>query len=740
MSRSTRLVWAFAAAFVVGVVPELLRGWPSGARGAVLGVTVFYAVALTALWAGAVALAVVGTLGALRRVWPRDPATGAPRLTWLPLLGPATWLLLTLSERVATVASKMFVRQDLAAGVVPVAVLAVVCGLALALALAHRWLAPRLTSMAPRWLLALGLGGVALAIGAHLARFAIILTDPLALALAQLLAATIAALVVVHVPARRLRWQPGKRVAIGVALGVGLLGAALVLAERVAPQAAPSALAAIHRGGLAGARLSPLLQRALGVGDADGDGFTRFAGGDCDDGDATVHPYAPEVPGDGVDQDCFEGDLTRDARDAAAVARRAANDRPPRLRARNLLLVTVDALRADGPNFGAPPGRGGPPTPTMDALAARGARFTRAYAHAPMTRRSFPSLLASRYPSNVAWMDLRTKYPYTVSHDDNLYLAELLRDAGFSTASVVAFGYAKNSRFNQGFATEIIHKASASPREINADKVATDAIKLLEGFAPATADGKPPRFALWLHFYDAHMPYQVHPGIAVGKSEHEKYQGEVAWIDSQLARVMATLEATGLAATTTVVLTGDHGEEFGEHGGTAHGDLYVEDLHVPLVIAGPGARPGAVVDTPVGLVDVAPTVTELLGLPVPAAFDGDSLLPWIDADPTRAVAPPADRGVFSELIPDKKVPGRAFSYITSRWQLIVDPEKRTRELFDLQADPTAQRNLADAPPPEAAGVEAQLRRHLALRHGPISIQIATPEQQKSGGWADADDK
>src|SRR5690606_22470502 len=141
-----------------------------------------------------------------------------------------------------------------------------------------------------------------------------------------------------------------------------------------------------------------------------------FGGMDCDDGDPAVHPLATDIPDNGVDEDCFEGDLS-----AAAVAAdrqvRLARRRPPRQRARNLILITVDALRADAVGFG---GAEHPSSPTMDRVAAGGAAFSRAYAQAPMTRRSFPALLAGRYPANIHWLDLESAYPYTVSHAENL--------------------------------------------------------------------------------------------------------------------------------------------------------------------------------------------------------------------------------------------------------------------------------------------------------------------------------
>jgi len=175
------------------------------------------------------------------------------------------------------------------------------------------------------------------------------------------------------------------------------------------------------------ARVAPLLVR---LGDGDGDGFGRWFGGlDCDDSEESVNPLAADLPGDGVDQDCFEGDLAP-AAIAADRAERQRGRRPPARRAENLLLVTVDALRADAVGFG---GAKKPSSPNLDRLARRSAVFTAAWSPAPMTRKAFPALLSGRYPSNVHWVDLETNYPYPVSHEDNLYLAEVLRDAGLAT-------------------------------------------------------------------------------------------------------------------------------------------------------------------------------------------------------------------------------------------------------------------------------------------------------------------
>src|SRR6185503_2408962 len=212
----------------------------------------------------------------------------------------------------------------------------------------------------------------------------------------------------------------------------------LLWGGRIAPLSYPVASAALEQRGMAAARVAPLLGR---LGDGDGDGF---GGLDCDDGDPAINPLAKDIPGDGIDQDCFEGDLPP-AAVAADRAERARAVHPPRQRAQNLLLITVDALRADAVGFG---GAKKPSSPNLDRLARQSAVFRDAWSPAPMTRKAFPALLSGRYPSNVHWLDLATNYPYPVSHEDNLYLAEVLKSAGLRTAMAVPFNYAVNSRFD----------------------------------------------------------------------------------------------------------------------------------------------------------------------------------------------------------------------------------------------------------------------------------------------------
>jgi choline-sulfatase len=556
--------------------------------------------------------------------------------------------------------------------------------------------------------LAIAIGGVVMAAVVHLARFPAVLDDPLIPALLQI-AVVIAIGAAVFVQVRALPRRPGW-IGLGVFAGIWLaLLVVLMQGGRIAPLSYPVAAAALEQRGLAAARIAPLVGR---LGDGDGDGFGRWFGGlDCDDGDADIHPLAADRPDDGVDQDCFEGDLAASAL-AADRAERARGRRPPVKRADNLILITVDALRADAVGFG---GAKKPSSPHLDRLARRSTVFTAAWSPAPMTRRAFPALLAGRYPTNIHWLDLETSYPYPVSHQDNVYLAEVLQGGGLATAMAVPFNYAVNSRFDQGFEEKRVRPASRYKDEICGNRVADDAVKVLEGWAAAVPRR---RFFLWVHFYEAHYPYVRHAEYRFGDQPRERYLAEVRYIDQQIGRLLERLDELELAGTTAIVFTGDHGEEFGEHGGETHGDLYPEDLRVPLLVHLPGAA-GRKIAGEVRLIDVAPTAADLLGVAPPASFDGESLLPQVVDG-----APLPDRPIFAELIPDKKVPRRVVSIASGGWQLIVDFALGSRELFDLRRDPTGQRNRLVEAPDQARRLEVLLRRHMELRLGPLVIDSA----------------
>jgi arylsulfatase A-like enzyme len=713
-----RFALALLAMTLAAALGECARAWPGEAPG---GPFVFLLLAqvmvLSALWTAPIALVMVGITAARRRWWRQRTSTGSGNQEpgsstwkWTVWLGPAGFLMVTLGTALLRWSQRAFVRQDLAAAVMPVALLAVFAAIGGLAVVAHRALGERIARL-PRWaLFAIAIGGVALAGIIHLARYPAVLDDPLIPTLIQI-AVVVAAGVLVFVQVRALPRRPGW-IGIGAFAGAWLaLFLVLLWGGRIAPLSYPVASAALEQRGMAAARVAPLLGR---LGDGDGDGFGRWFGGlDCDDGDPDINPLAKDVPGDGIDQDCFEGDLDPAAL-AADRAERARRRRPTQKRADNVLLITVDALRADAVGFG---GAKKPSSPHLDRLAKRSAIFKDAWSPAPMTRKAFPALLSGRYPSNVHWLDLETKYPYPVSHEDNLYLAEVLEAAGLRTAMAVPFNYAVNSRFDQGFAAKQVRPASHYKDEICGNLVVDDAVHFLEGWAAAAPR---PRFFLWVHFYEAHFPYARHPEYPFGDQPKDRYLSEVRYIDEQIGRLLQRLDELGLADTTAIVFTGDHGEEFGEHGGETHGDLYPEDLRVPLLVHLPGSAPRKIAGE-ARLVDVAPTIADLAGVAAPPSFDGESLVPQLDG------APVPDRPIFAELIPDKKVSRRVVTIGAGGWQLIVDFALGSRELFDLRADPTGQKNRLIDAPDRARELETLLRRHMALRVGPLVIDGAKPK-------------
>jgi arylsulfatase A-like enzyme len=366
------------------------------------------------------------------------------------------------------------------------------------------------------------------------------------------------------------------------------------------------------------------LARALrSLGDLDRDGYSRFlGGGDCDDGDRGVHPGAEEVPDDGVDNNCVGGDATLQVMAPAPFARVAAGV-PADF---DVLLLTIDTLRAD--HMGAY-GYRRATTPRLDRVAAQGALFENAWAHAPSTRYSMPAILTGRYPLEVDYVDIPNQWPGLSL--ENTTIAEVLRGRGFTTAAILNYWYFdKRRHMDQGFdrydnQNQRLHKGipgqgPAVTRGSSSREQTDKAIALLDELAGS-------RFFLWVHYYDPHADYERHPEApSFGARAIDAYDNEIRYTDDQIGRLLDELARRGLDGRTVVVVTGDHGEGFGEHGIDMHGyHLYGPQTRVPLFFRVPGLAPRRIA-APAGHVDILPTLANLAGAQPVAGSSGRSLV------------------------------------------------------------------------------------------------------------------
>ncbi len=215
---------------------------------------------------------------------------------------------------------------------------------------------------------------------------------------------------------------------------------------------------------------------------------------------------------------------------------------------------------------------------------------------------------------------------------------------------------------------------------------------------------------MWTHLFEPHSSYLTHPEFPTKLSGvaglEEKYDFEIAFADLWIGKLLAALEQMGLANDTAIVVHADHGEAWGEHRLYFHGqDLTEEQLRVPLVIAVPGREP-IVSDDEAALVDVGPTLLELVGLPVSAAFRGRSLLPAIEG---RKLAP---RPLFGELLPATAWPKHETMIVDGRWKLTHKITDRRWELHDLADDPRQQRDRAANATGDVAATVERLKERL----------------------------
>ena len=362
----------------------------------------------------------------------------------------------------------------------------------------------------------------------------------------------------------------------------------------------------------------------------------------------------------------------------------------------NVLLVTLDTVRADAlSSYG-----GRAQTPNLDRLAEAGVRFTFAHAHSVVTLPSHTTMLTGHLPYEHG---IRDNAGFRV-REGTVTLATRLKGAGFSTGAFVG-GFPLTKRFGltAGFDTyddqmpEMTGAISVSMPERPADAVVARATEWISG--------QQGQFFSWVHFFDAHSPYRP-PADLASLYADQPYAGEIAFIDRALGPLFDRLRR--LPRSTLVVVTADHGESLGEHGEETHGMFaYEATLQVPLIIAriepGTANTPrGRVIDAPARLVDLAPTILDLIGQPPDAGFSGSSLRNVI------ATGSGADRPTYFEAMTYNLVRGWAplRGVITGREKYIDLP---IPELYDLTTDPAEQRNLASTPTGRVPSMQTLLK-------------------------------
>ncbi len=365
----------------------------------------------------------------------------------------------------------------------------------------------------------------------------------------------------------------------------------------------------------------------------------------------------------------------------------------------DVLLITIDALRAD--RLAAYGGHG--LTPELDALARESRVFLRAYTPTPHTSYALTSLLTGKY--------LRPVLELPGATSEHPALPELLRRFGYRTAAFYppAIFFVDAHRFRElaaagfGFEYRKVMFAPAAAR-----------VPQLDRYLGEVDEGHPV-FA-WVHLFEPHEPYDPPAEFRRGEGRVERYDGEVAAADAavgELVRVFRRHRPGG-----TVIVTADHGEELGDHGGWYHGTtLYDEQVRVPLIWSSPGVVPAGTTDAPVELVDLATTLLAALGVPRDARMRGDDLGALL-----REAGGVRPEYAFAEVERERMACDGRFKAICGELGC---------RLYDLARDPGEVRNLAAAEPARLRRLQGAIAAFVA------SIPQAEAMQVGRGAWPEA---
>ncbi len=433
----------------------------------------------------------------------------------------------------------------------------------------------------------------------------------------------------------------------------------------------------------------------------------------------------------------------------------------PRFPGANVLVVSIDTLRRDHlAPYGAPF-----ETPAASRLAREGVVFEHAVSHIPVTLPSHSSIFTGLYPPRHS---VRDNGGFVLPPSATT-LAERLLARGYETAAFVG-SYVLASRWGlaQGHQTydDAFDYAGLESRNLaDVERPGGRVVDAALAWLGARRRGHP--FYLWVHLYDPHEPYT--PPAEYRAKAPSAYAGEVVYADAQVGRLLAALDGSGQRRNTVVFYVSDHGESLGEHGESTHGVfLYGATLDVPMILSvPPGSETTAVGRALAGLrvrglarlVDVTPTVLDLVGLDVPDGLDGSSLLPLVvreaaegaaPASTTASARPSPEAGdalegpvSYAETFYPKFHYGWSELVVlqTARWKLVRAPRP---ELYDREADPAERVDVSSRYPRIAATLRAELEKMNVLsaagrEPAPAAIDPEALERLRALGYVGGKD-